>query len=486
MSHDGADQQRTLVLALQRAELTTDELWLRYFALGGTAELMEVEAYAHGLAGLPSLQRDILAHAANERLDELTWHHRASYSRPMRESTPPSDQLAALVTLLEGAELAPPDRLPAVAAAAGKAIGVGIAIYLADYEQRRLHHAPLPGDLSTEREPLSVDATLAGRAFRNEQILPAQTAGRTFLWVPLLDGAERLGVLEVEVADAADLHDPGLRTQCRWISMLLGHLVVLTTQYGDGLDVLRLRHPRTVAGELIWSLLPPLTAGVDGFVVTGVIEPRYDMGGDIFDYSLSETTATLMILDAVGHDLRSGLIAACALAAHRTARNGGHGLYEQARAIDETISRQFGSATFATAVLAEIDLKTGRLRYINAGHPRPLIMRGGRIVKPLTGGRRPPLGLGARDLTVAEEKLQSDDWLVLHTDGITEARDHNGEFFGDVRLVDFLRREAATGYPPPETARRLIRAVLAHQSDTLQDDATVLLARWTDSRQVTP
>jgi serine phosphatase RsbU (regulator of sigma subunit) len=49
------------------------------------------------------------------------------------------------------------------------------------------------------------------------------------------------------------------------------------------------------------------------------------------------------------------------------------------------------------------------------------------------------------------------------------------------RLVHFLQREAASGLPPPETVRRLVRAVMAHQDDVLQDDATVLLARWDGS-----
>ena len=82
--------------------------------------------------------------------------------------------------------------------------------------------------------------------------------------------------------------------------------------------------------------------------------------------------------------------------------------------------------------------------------------------------------------------LQPDDWLVMYTDGITEARDETGEFFGDARLVDFLRREAAAGHPPPETARRLVHAVLTHQNGNLQDDATILLARWTNPRDLMP
>jgi hypothetical protein len=61
--------------------------------------------------------------------------------------------------------------------------------------------------------------------------------------VPLLDGAERLGVLAVDVTDPVDLYHPGLRTQCRWLSILLGHLVTLVDQCGDGMDLARLRQP---------------------------------------------------------------------------------------------------------------------------------------------------------------------------------------------------------------------------------------------------
>jgi hypothetical protein len=480
---DAGHQQRAVASAFARAELTAEELWLRYFELGGSLGLLDVEAYLHGALQLPRLDRDIVAHVVNERLDELTWHRRASYSRTIREVVPRGAPLTALTTLLEGAELAPPERLPALVAEAGEALGIRLTVYLADYEQRSLR--PVPGT-GTGATALDIDTTLAGRAYRRLEILPAETEPPR-LWLPLLDGVERLGVLAAEVASVTDLYDPGLRKQCRWAALLIGHLVVAMTNYGDGLDVVRRRLSRTVAGELIWSLLPPLTAGVNGFVVSGVVEPRHAVAGDAFDYALSEDTARLLIVDAVGHDLRSGLLAATTVAAYRAVRHTGGGLYEQARLIDETLGGTFGDTAYVTAVLAEVDLRSGRLRYVNAGHPQPWIMRAGRVVKPLTGGRRLPLGLGpGREFVLGEERLQPGDWLVLHSDGITEARNAAGEFFGDDRLADFLEREAAAGYPPPETVRRLIQAVSAHQDGRFQDDATVLLAQWTDPRRVLP
>jgi hypothetical protein len=71
--------QRSLAQAFSGAQLTVEELWLRYFALGGDAGKVEIEAYLAGLMPLASLQHNILAHAINERLDEIGPPPRAPY-----------------------------------------------------------------------------------------------------------------------------------------------------------------------------------------------------------------------------------------------------------------------------------------------------------------------------------------------------------------------------------------------------------------------
>ena len=302
---DEHEQRRALDVGYRRAELTLEQLWLRYFALGGVAGAVEVEEYLGGALPLPPLQRDILAQVVNERLDELTWRHRVPYSRRVREGRPARGPLAALVILLEDMRLSPPERLPVAAAAAGRALGVQVVIYLVDYEQRVLTAVVTAG--GPVREPCVVDTTLPGRAFRQVEVLPSEAGSTPRLWVPLLDGAERLGVLEVVLDDAADLYDPVLRQQCQWVSGLLGHLVVAVDHYGDALDAARRQRSRTPAAELIWHLLPSLTAGTDRCLLSGMVEPSYEVGGDAFDYALSETTAHLAVFDAVGHSLTSGL-----------------------------------------------------------------------------------------------------------------------------------------------------------------------------------
>jgi serine phosphatase RsbU (regulator of sigma subunit) len=470
------EQQSAFRAAYEAADLSPEQLWMRYFALGGTVDLLDVDAQLSGLATLPGDQRDILAHAVNERIDELTSRRRAPYSRAFRAGRPTTGPLAALVSLLDAAGSAPPERLPELAADAGRALGIVVVVHLVDHEQRGLvRMGPSDGPANSSQ---GLDSTMAGRAFRMSQILSSDRRERPRLWVPLIDGADRLGVLEAQLSDLEDLYDPALRQQCTWFANLLSHLIASMEPYGDELE--RARRNRTLApsAELIWQQLPPLTAATDDFVLAGMLEPSYQVGGDAFDYALSESTVSMGIFDAVGHGLRAASMAAAALAGYRSARRDGRGVFDQARSIDDVIADTFAASAFVTGVLAEVDLASGRLRYVNAGHPAPLLLRQGRVVKQLDGGRRMPFGLGSAGLTVAEEILEPGDWLALYTDGITEARDSLGNWFGEKRLMEYLTRAIAGGQPPPETVRRLTHAVLDHQGGLLQDDATVLLARW--------
>jgi hypothetical protein len=460
--------------AWSRADLTLEQLWVRYFAIGGTADLTDVDAYLHGLGELSDVERDVLAHAVNERLVELFTQYRVPYVRPIREPRPATGPLAAFTSLLDSVGSAPPERLPGLAAAAGRLLDLDVTLYRIDHEQRCL--VRLGG--AAGRRRLGVDSTMAGRAFRTVQTVASDQDGRPCLWVPVLDGADRLGVLEVRVQHAASLQDPALRDQCTSLASLLGFILLSMEPYGDGLERPRRTQAMTPAAELVWQQLPPLTAATDSFVIAGRLEPSYAVGGDVFDYALSETTVSLGIFDAVGHGTHAALIAAASLAAYRSVRRDARSVFDQARAVDEMVSEQFPGSEFVTAVIAEIDLASGRLRYVNAGHPAPLLLREGRVVKELGGGRRVPFGLGSDGLTVGEEVLEPGDWLALYTDGITEARDESGAWFGEERLAEFLRRAIAGGHPPAETVRRLTEAVLRHQGGRLQDDASLLLARW--------
>jgi serine phosphatase RsbU (regulator of sigma subunit) len=213
-------------------------------------------------------------------------------------------------------------------------------------------------------------------------------------------------------------------------------------------------------------------------VVAGTVEPAYDVWGDVFDYALNGQVAHLAVLDAVGHGLNASILSFVAVTALRNARRSGLGLVDTVRSMDKWVSAQYDPEAFLTGIVAELDCERGIYRWICAGHPPALLIRHGHVVKHLESPSGLPIGLDVGVPTVNEEKLEPGDRILLYTDGVTEARDEHGEFFGLGRLADFVTRVSSAERPAPETMRQLSRAVLDHQSGTLQDDATTLLVEW--------
>jgi serine phosphatase RsbU (regulator of sigma subunit) len=375
-----------------------------------------------------------------------------------------------LNSLVPAARLHVPDELAELFANHGRALGAdNVTLYLVDHEQYEL--VPLPRQTGPDRDALSIEATMAGRCFRQVRI--HESDGGQRLWVPVLDGLERLGVLELDFTAADHRADD---EQMHAFAALVAEIVVVKSAYGDLFHMVRRRQPMSLAAEIAWRLLPPLTFGTNRLVISAVLAPAYNVGGDSFDYAVDATTARFAVFDAMGHGLDAGWLATVAIGAYRTSRRQQLNLPATATAIHTAINAQFNDEQFVTGVLAELELASGRLNWHCAGHPAPLLLRNGRIVKELEADPGLPLGLGGTP-AIAEERLEPGDRLLLFTDGVTEARSPSGQTFGLERLTDLVTRQDTTGQPTPETMRRLMHAILAHTSN-LRDDATTMLVEW--------
>jgi hypothetical protein len=391
------------------------------------------------------------------------------------------DALAALRALLRPSHLAGADDVPGLVTGAGARLGaVASRLYLVDYDQILL--VPFVGTTAQADERIGavkIDGTLAGRAYSEvSQQLGAAARGAT-LWCPVLDGTDRVGVLQLEFPATVELDDE-LRGACADVAGLLAELVLTRSLYGDVIERTRRRLGMTIPAEIQWTQLPPLTFVSARVAIAGVLAPTAEVAGDSFDYALNGDTAQVAILDAMGHGMEATLMSAVAVAALRNSRRGGADLADTVRVMDDEIAKQFGADKFVTAIVGELDLATGWWRWVNCGHPPALLVRNGQVVKVLSEVAALPLGLGllGDEPAVGEERLQPADRIVLYTDGVVEARDAFGDFFGVDRLVDFVGRHASAGRPVAETLRRLNHAVLGYQAGVLQDDATTVLIEW--------
>lgn len=394
----------------------------------------------------------------------------------------PSDERAveAFRSLLRASHLAGPTELPTMVATAGGRLGAEDArLYLVDYEQVWL--VPLTGapPMVDHSDAVAIDGTVPGLVFSDLRQHASTTGQVTTVWCPVLNGTERLGVLALRLPAGVEADDD-FRADAMDVAALLAELVITRSRYGDAVERTRRRADLSVAAELQWGLLPPLTFVSPEASIAGVLAPATEVAGDSFDYSSDGDTLHVAMLDAMGHGMEATLLAAVALSILRNSRRGGDDLATTVLAMDTGIAAQFGPDKFLTGIVGQLHIPSGMWRWVTCGHPPALLLRAGHVVKTLDSTTGVPIGLSMfdGDPVVAQERLEPGDRLLLHTDGVTEARDADGEFFGNERLVAFVTREAADGRPVAETLRRLNLAVLRHQDGQLQDDATVVILEW--------
>jgi serine phosphatase RsbU (regulator of sigma subunit) len=318
-----------------------------------------------------------------------------------------------------------------------------------------------------------IAGTLAGRSFTSGQVLVSET-DPTVVTVPLTDGTDRIGLIELEFAEWPGELPPLLDP----IVAVLVLLLVSKGRYSDQWVRARRSQPLSAAAEIQWDLLPPLSCSTPDVAVGGILEPAYEIGGDSFDYAFNGTALEFAIVDAIGHGMSAVLMSAAAISSLRHARRSGTDASSTYREVDEVISTQFGDCYYVTGQMGSLDLSTGVLTWVNAGHVPPMLVRNGTYAGELICEPSKPLGLGGPVVHVAQESLQRGDRVLFYTDGITESRSPSGAFFGEDRLADFLVRATLERVTVAETARRLSENVVDYVGAGLKDDATLLLIEY--------
>jgi len=387
---------------------------------------------------------------------------------------------ALLGTLVDRAHTTPPSLVaPLVAREVVELGGRDVTIWLQDFDQVELR--PLPGRDLLMEGPVPIDGSAPGRAFTTDEVVVEDLTSGHRVHLPMLDGSDRVGVMSVTVEE---LDEAALRLGRR-LAGLVADLVVTKGAYTDQFFLARRSKPMTLSAQVQWHLLPPLTMITPQLAVGAVLEPAYDVGGDSFDYALNDTgegqLLHLAVLDAMGHGMAAAVMATVAVHAYRHARRAGAGLVEQYTAMDEAVRAHYGDKGLVTAQLAELDPATGLLRWVNAGHPLPLLVREGGVARALTCPPTMPAGVGGRPPQIATVQLQPGDRVLFSTDGVVEERMEPGrpERFGQQRFLDVVEEVLTPGLSVQESVRRLSHALMAARGGRTSDDTSLVLVEWT-------
>lgn len=288
---------------------------------------------------------------------------------------------------------------------------------------------------------------------------------------PVSERGEVLGVLEMflpfEPAGSAldDIADT---------AHLLALVVIANRRHTDLFEIGERGTAFSLPAEIQRRLLPPsLTCEGGSFTLSAWLEPAGNVGGDTFDYSLDREILHLSITDAMGHGISSALNATLCVGSLRNSRRSFCSLTEQAAVANQALAEYAESTAsegFVTGILGRVDLRTGLLVLVNAGHVAPYIARGSKVSK-LKLPRGLPFGLfHGTQYGSSQLGLESGDRLVLVTDGLLEDKSVSL----DIEKVINESRDMH----PREATRFIAGSVLAAADRALIDDATILVVDW--------
>ena len=229
------------------------------------------------------------------------------------------------------------------------------------------------------------------------------------------------------------------------------------------------------AEEIQRALLPKTLPHIEGLDIAVAWRPAEAVGGDFFDVlKFADHCAGICVADVAGKGMPAALLMSNAQALLKSQAAATIAPHELCGRVNSAVCENIVPNRFISCFYALLDTQTRTLRYTNAGHYAPMLLRDGHCLRLTEGG--PVLGVFSDQIFETETMaLHRGDWLVLFTDGVTEAQNENGEEFGEERLQELLL--ANTNLSAAEVRERVIAAVTEFGGGSFYDDVTLLVLK---------
>jgi len=233
----------------------------------------------------------------------------------------------------------------------------------------------------------------------------------------------------------------------------------------------------SVARAIQQSLLPRHLPSEGWFRACGSSIASHEVGGDYFDVStVNESCWAAVVADVSGKGVSSALLASLLQGAFLTAADSSELMVKRVSGLNRFLYERTEGGKYATIFYSLLD-GGGRLRYINAGQCAPIVISPDGRYEYLEATAMPVGILEEAEFTVEERQLAAGDRIVIYTDGVTEAQNVRGEFFGRKQLRELLVAHAADSCAVLHDA--VLRAVKVFtDSATQADDITLVVVEY--------
>jgi phosphoserine phosphatase RsbU/P len=297
------------------------------------------------------------------------------------------------------------------------------------------------------------------------------------MWTSPKGGSEPLGVVNLSDRRSNQPFTAGDQKLISAIATQIGTAIQNARLVRESLNQQRLRQEMQLAHDLQMRLLPNVETVAPTAKVAARVVPAESVGGDLYNlFRLGPGKTGVMIGDVSGHGYQAALIMALAMSASNIHSQTSADPGETLTALLSTMKDELATTEmFISMFYGVVDRNAGRLRYANAGHPHAFVVPKSGKVERLPA-LDPPLGMGSAVPSGSSRPWTTGDLLVLFTDGVSDARDRQGNRLGEEKVVEIARRYRDED--PTRIMERIFSLLDQHTGDTpLRDDLTIVALR---------
>ena len=243
----------------------------------------------------------------------------------------------------------------------------------------------------------------------------------------------------------------------------------------------RIESELRIAHNIQMGMLPkifPAFPERDDLTLVARLVPAKEVGGDLYDFFIEDEKLYFIIGDVSGKGIPASLVMAVTCRLFRSVASHLDKPEEIIASLNDSLSDGNESGMFCTAFLGILDLKTGQLKYCNAGHNAPFIIGAQGDVVPMNVTPNLPLGIFSGFPYEGQEmQIERKTMLYMFTDGVNEAENNDKELFNDDRLIGLLKRNASM--EPGEIIDETFEKIKLHANGAEQsDDITVMCIKY--------
>jgi serine phosphatase RsbU (regulator of sigma subunit)/pSer/pThr/pTyr-binding forkhead associated (FHA) protein len=265
---------------------------------------------------------------------------------------------------------------------------------------------------------------------------------KSAMCVPLWNNKEIIGII---YADRISLLKQFSEEDLKLLT-LLSNLAAVKIENARSIDqkiqIEKMEKELSLAAQIQKDFLPRSKPEYECFDIAGTNIPCYQVGGDYFDFiSIAPDRLGIIIADVSGKGVSASLLMASLRAALHSEISPEYDIEKMTAKLNDFIHQSTASNDFITFFFAELNTKTGELKYINAGHNPPVILeKKGKVLRLESCGFC--LGMfPSVTYQSSKTEIKKGDLAVLYTDGITESRNKENKEYDEDKLIDFLQKK---------------------------------------------